>query len=219
MIDTMLFDLDETIIDRTNSLEKFIESQYLRLIYPVHKIDFDLYKERFISLDNNGYTWKDQVYESLINEFSLFNFTVNTLLDDYLERFHESVVPMDNLYETLEILSSENIKIGIITNGKTDFQKKNIKSLNIEHYLDVIVVSDEVGFKKPQPEIFLFALDKLNADISNTLFVGDHIVNDIKGANNIGIKTLLFDKKKENVHIHNRIENLIEIIYYVKSPI
>ena len=76
-----------------------------------------------------------------------------------------------------------------------------------------------MGFKKPQPEIFLLALDKLNADISNTLFVGDHIVNDIKGADNIGIKTLLFDKKKENVHIHNRIENLVEIIDYVKPPI
>lgn len=62
------------------------------------------------------------------------------------------------MHELLQRLTQQNMKIGIITNGFTDFQMNNLRALNIHTYTNMILVSEAEGIKKPHPEIFERAL-------------------------------------------------------------
>ncbi|WP_188634369.1 HAD family hydrolase [Lentibacillus kapialis] len=190
MLKAVVFDLDGTLLNRDESLKIFIEQQYKRLSEWLLHIPKDKYIKRFIELDNRGYVWKDKVYKQLINEFGIEEITWEELLQDYLSYFKENCVPFSNLISMLEELKRNNIQIGMITNGKGQFQMDNIKALDINKYTDTILISEWEGIKKPDPKIFKAALEKLDVSAKESIFVGDHPEKDVKAAQSIGMKTI-----------------------------
>jgi len=76
----------------------------------------------------------------------------------------------------------------MITNGFGQFQMDNIKALEIEKFFDVILVSEWEGMKKPNPQLFMSALEKLHVLPYESIFLGDHPENDVKGAQDVGMK-------------------------------
>lgn len=75
MIKAVLFDLDGPLLNREESVKKFIEKQYDRLHNQLNAISKERYISRYIQLDNRGYVWKDQVYQQLVDEFSIITIT------------------------------------------------------------------------------------------------------------------------------------------------
>ncbi|SER10063.1 putative hydrolase of the HAD superfamily [Gracilibacillus ureilyticus] len=218
MIKAALFDLDGTLLNRDLSVQRFIETQYDRFSGKLSHISKLQYANRFISLDNKGYVWKDKVYQQLIREFHLTDITWQELLEDYVEQFHHCCVPYPNLLTTLEILKNSNIKIGMISNGKTDFQRRNIEALNISHFFDQIIISEEAGLKKPDPMIFQLALDKLRVKSYESVFVGDHPLNDIEAAQKCGIKGIwIKDSFWSAVRADYEITDLLHIIDIIEK--
>lgn len=142
---------------------------------------------RFIELDSRGYVWKDKVYKQLINEFSIQGITWEELLEDYLTYFKETCVPFPKLLKTLEKLKQDNFLIGIITNGKGQFQMDNVKALEIEGYINTILISDWEGVKKPNPIIFKRASERLKVYPEECVFIGDHPEKDVKAAQDVGM--------------------------------
>jgi putative hydrolase of the HAD superfamily len=187
MIKAALFDLDGTLLDRDESVFLFINKQFERLNELLGHIPKMTYVQRFIELDNHGYVWKDKVYQQLVNEFEISKITWENLLKDYIYQFKNNCVPFTNLQFVLEELKRKNIVLGMITNGKGQFQMDNIKALGIESYFDTILVSELEGIKKPEPEIFIRALERLNVSPSESVFIGDHPNNDVKAAQNVGM--------------------------------
>lgn len=100
-----------------------------------------------------------------------------------------------HIHEMLEELKNNKIALGMITNGYGQFQMDNIKVLNIESNFDVILVSEWEGIKKPDPQIFINALEKLNIEPSESLFIGDHPENDVRAAQSVGMASVW---KKDN---------------------
>ncbi|MCJ0932057.1 HAD family hydrolase [Virgibacillus halodenitrificans] len=196
MIKAVLFDLDGTLLNRDESLKGFINNQYERLKRYVGHVTKAQYVARFIELDRRGYVWKDKVYQQLSQEFDISKITWEELLKDYIENFRFNCVPFDNLIQMLEELKSSNFLLGMITNGYGQFQMDNIKALSIEQYFDVILVSEWEGIKKPNPEIFQRALEKLNVSPEQSIFVGDHPENDVKASQNIGMEGIW----KKDIH-------------------
>lgn len=90
----------------------------------------------------------------------------------------------------LEALQRMGLKLGIVTNGRNDFQLKNIQALGIIHLFSVILVSEREGIKKPNPEIFMRALRALHVGPKECVFIGDHPSHDIQAAQNVGMKAL-----------------------------
>ena len=188
MIKAVLFDLDGTLLNRDESIKKFINNQYERLNKWVNHIPKDEYITRFIELDNHGYVWKDKVYQQLTKEFEINGVTWDELLQDYISCFKDNCVPFPNLFDLLEELRNKQLTLGIITNGMGQFQLDNIKALGIEKYFKVILVSEWEGIKKPDPNIFLRALNQLNVSPIHSVYVGDHPENDVKASQKVGMK-------------------------------
>ncbi|MBU7592365.1 HAD family hydrolase [Metabacillus halosaccharovorans] len=218
MIKAVLFDLDGTLLDRDESIKRFIHNQYQRLNKYLCHIPKDTYIQRFIELDNRGYVWKDKVYQQLSEEFQISGIKWEGLLQDYINKFKDYCVPFDNLIQMLEELKSSNLKLGIITNGYGQFQMDNIKALGIENYFEVILVSELEGLKKPDPKIFIRALEQLNASPEQSIFLGDHPKNDVKAAQNVGMKGIWKkDVQWENVKADFTVNDLAELVLIIKN--
>lgn len=212
MIKTILFDFDGTLLNRDASLVSFIEDQYERFRHFVDHIPKQLYINRFIELDNRGYTWKDQVYMQLVDEFNIQNISADELLNDYIRNFHHHCVAFPNLLKMLHQLKSQKFKLGIITNGKGQFQMDNIVTLGLEKVMDTILISEWEDIKKPNPEIFHRALQKLQVNAFESVYVGDHPKNDIKAAKDVGMTAIWKkDTQWENVSADYRIDDLLEL--------
>lgn len=148
------------------------------------------YIKRFIELDNRGYVWKDKVYQQLVEEFDISAITWEELLQDYICRFKNSCITFPNLENMLGELRSGNIALGIISNGKGQFQMENIEALGIRNFFDVILISEWEGIKKPDPGIFKRAMYQLKVLPDECIYVGDHPENDVKAAQNAGMQSI-----------------------------
>lgn len=218
MIKAILFDLDGTILDRSSSLKGFIDYQYNKFIDYFYHIDKTTFKNKFIELDQNGCVSKDKVYAELINIFNIKHITVNTLLDDYIQHFCNHCLPYPDLKETLDILKLNQLKLGIITNGKYPFQYDNIKSLEINKYMDVILVSEKENIKKPNPLIFDRAAKILDLELCECLFVGDSFKNDYEASRLAGMHGIYRENGENEIHtITDKIKNLNELIDIIKK--
>lgn len=218
MIKAILFDLDGTLLNREASLKKFIENQYERLGHFFNHVDKETYCQRFITLDDNGYVWKDKVYADLVKELEITNIAATELLNDYTAHFQAHCVPFPHVKETLQKLQQQGLKLGMITNGLGQFQMNNIQALGIEDFFETILISEWEGMQKPMPEIFEKALQNLSVQAEESMFVGDHGVNDILAAKHVGMKTVW----KENdfttdLGAHYTIQDLLELVNIVEN--
>lgn len=218
MIKAVLFDFDGTLLDRDQSVMKFVEMQYNRMNKWVGHIPKKIYITRFIELDSRGYVWKDKVYQQLVNEFNITGVTWEYLLRDYINEFKNSCVPFPHLQIMLEELKRNNIVLGMITNGYGQFQMDNIKALGIEDFFKTILISEWEGLKKPDIQIFKRALNQLNVASNQSVFVGDHPVNDVKASKNAGMKSIWKkDVQWDNVDADFTVNDLAEIPIVIKN--
>ena len=187
MIKAVLFDLDGTLLNRDESVKRFIDDQYDRLNNCLGHIQREEYMTRFIELEKHGYVWKDKVYSQLVEEFKITEVSWEGLLADYISSFKNHCVPFPNLIPMLEELKRTGYKIGMITNGYGQFQMDNVQALGIENYFDTILISEWEGIKKPDAQIFKRALMQLNVTAMQAVFIGDHPVNDILASRNAGM--------------------------------
>ncbi|ANX11597.1 L-2-haloalkanoic acid dehalogenase [Fictibacillus arsenicus] len=218
MVNTVLFDLDGTLLNRDVSIQNFASDQYERLTDRIGNIPKEIYVSRFIELDNRGYVWKDKVYQQIVKEFHIEGITWEGLLADYLAYFKHFCVPFPGLQSMLKKLKAKSISLGIITNGFTHFQMSNIDALGIKEFFDIMLISESEGIKKPDIQIFNRAIHYLKSTPQHCIFVGDHPINDIDGAKNAGMITVWKkDNQWEKVNADFAIDQLTEIIEIVEK--
>jgi len=84
-------------------------------------------------------------------------------------------------------------------------------------YLDFVATSGEVGVDKPEPPIFLAALERAGIDASEAVYVGDQYDTDVVGARGVGIKPILIDRYDllPGVSDCPRIHSLTEVVKYL----
>ncbi len=98
--------------------------------------------------------------------------------------------------EVLQRLRERGLKIGLICNtgrGPGHTLRELMRREGVLDYFDATVFSDEIGYGKPDPRIFLTSAEKLGLKPNNILHVGDNIENDVGGAQRAGMKGLLFE--------------------------
>ncbi len=113
----------------------------------------------------------------------------------FCEGFMEYVRIDEHAFEVLLKLR-EKYKLGIVSNfAIPECLVKLLETHSLGKFFDVVVVSGAVNKRKPSPEIFQQALKKLGVDTNETVFVGDTVDADIKGAKDIGMKTIFIERR------------------------
>ncbi|NRA26184.1 MAG: HAD-IA family hydrolase [Opitutales bacterium] len=190
MIRAILFDLDGTLLDRHSSLMLYVHQQMDRCASVLSGIPLPDYLGKVIDLDAHGHQPKDVVFLEVEAHFDLPRNSWKTLLNDFLTHFPHVCVPFPMMHQTLQGLKDRGFELGLVTNGRSASQDPKIDGLGIRHYLGAVLVSEEEGVRKPNPEIFHRALRQLDVLPHETIFVGDNPKADIQAADFVGMKTV-----------------------------
>lgn len=94
---------------------------------------------------------------------------------------------------TLEALEERDVVIGAVSNWVWNLPEL-LHSLDIVRHFDFIAASARIGFEKPHPRIFEWALDKAGVEPGSVIHVGDHLDADVEGAAGVGIGGVLIDR-------------------------
>jgi len=176
-ITTLLFDFDGTLLD-TNELifqsfeyvlDKYFPGQYDReaispFLGPTLKDTFDA-----VDLNNS---------ELLCDEYRTWN---KSMHDELSSEF-------DGVTETLLLLKEKGLKMAIVSTKKNDMVMRGLNLLKVADLFDVVIGLDDVKNPKPDPEPILLALNRLGADKTEALMIGDNF-HDIEGGQNAGVRT------------------------------
>jgi HAD superfamily hydrolase (TIGR01662 family) len=115
----------------------------------------------------------------------------------FCEGFIEYVRIDEHTVEVLRKLQRK-YKLGIVSNfAIPECVVKLLETHDLGKFFDVVVVSGAVNKRKPSPEIFQQALEKLGVDTAETVFVGDTVDADIKGAKDMGMKTIYIKRRAQ----------------------
>lgn len=122
----------------------------------------------------------------------------------------------DDVIPTMDKLKEIGLILGLISNIDRDISP-NIRELGLEPYLNPVVTSVAVGVGKPDPGIFLAALQQVRASPEEAVHIGDNYRVDILGAKRVGITALLIDREDNFPEITDcpRLRSLDEVLNYL----
>ena len=103
----------------------------------------------------------------------------------------ENTVPAD-AHPTLTALRDKGYILGIITNRSRPVHEE-VETLGLTHYFDLILAAGEINSYKPEPGIFVHALNQVGIQPQESLYVGDNYYADIVGAAQAGLHPVLLD--------------------------
>jgi len=211
---TLLFDLDDTLID-------FIAAESKALLY-LHqkfytKFEFDLFKKTYQGINNqlwarvgnsvNHLYPGDVRFERFIqlNQELAVDISHLEIAESFEQYLGISTEWLPGIREAIELFHTNGYKLGIVTNGLTSVQYLKYNHHMLHKYFDCFIVSDEVGITKPNKEIFSLAFEALGLladDLQQTLFVGDSLASDGHGAKNAGVDFAFINHKRIDVVNH-----------------
>lgn len=115
----------------------------------------------------------------------------------------------EETYKVLDQLKG-NYQLLLLTNGSPDLQHTKLTiTPEIAPYFDHIVISGGFGKGKPDPSIFVHALEQLNVSKDEAIMVGDNLMTDILGANRIGMTSVWINR-------HDKVRNEVIPTYEIK---
>jgi putative hydrolase of the HAD superfamily len=191
------FDLDDCLFDSTGL------SEGARIMGIDAMIDLGLNIDRDVAITliheivNEYGSNSSQHYNYFIrrlNELDIISISLNKqfmYIAAAVMAYHKEKIDSITLYEDVEPclkkLKEIGIKSAIISDGIPIKQYEKILRLKIDKFVDSIVISDEIGIRKPNPKLFSYYLKKFDVKGAETIYVGDNIQKDIVPAkeNNI----------------------------------
>ncbi|MEO0571775.1 MAG: YjjG family noncanonical pyrimidine nucleotidase [Bacteroidota bacterium] len=224
-ITDVFFDLDHTLWDfeRNSALtfQLIFKKQglaidlehFLQYYVPINLKFWKLYREEKVGKEELRYQRLKQSFDLI--GLKIDDETIHTLSESYIEHLSSFNHVLPGTFEILDYLK-DTYGLHIITNGFSETQEKKMRNADIRKYFDVVVNSEMVGVKKPNPKIFLLALKKVGVQPQNALMIGDNLEADILGAQGVGLQTIHLNANGERPHkfseiIHqlNEIKNFL----------
>jgi pyrophosphatase PpaX len=178
MLDTILFDLDGTLLD-TNELiiESFLHALQVHKLEAVSREDI---------IGQMGKPLREQI--ALFSKRTNVDDIVGTYREFNIRKHDEMVLMFPHVKETLTALHAQGLKLGVVTSKVRFTVGRGLQLFGLEPFLSTIVTSDDVSMPKPHPESVLLALNRLNAKPENTLMVGDSQY-DLLAAHDAGVRS------------------------------
>jgi REG-2-like HAD superfamily hydrolase len=206
-IDAIMFDAGGTLIDvRPSKQEIFarilsehdLHAKPEKIAVSMAKADRQLDTE-FAEMDGKDEPRFWQRYDDLVLADLGIKSHLKEISKDLSRSFQEIMQKTESWTEypdvrpALERLRRRDFKVGVVSNA-TDLLNKVFQNLDLSRYFDFVIISDEVGVRKPSPEIFMMAAEEAGTSPSRSLYLGDKPAVDIKGATRAGMNAILVDR-------------------------
>jgi HAD superfamily hydrolase (TIGR01509 family) len=106
--------------------------------------------------------------------------------NDWLSRAQIDKEVVDYMYEL-----KGKYRLGLLTNAFLPFFEALLERSGTKDLFETIVMSSEIGHVKPEPEMYLTILQKMNLHPEDTLMIDDNPKN-VEGARNVGMNAIVF---------------------------
>lgn len=217
-IRAVLFDFDDTLQNRPKAFLQYC-SFFLSKYFPNLPVDE---KERraqaMLTRNNGGYVNYIDYFLSLFEDWGWKDAPpVGDIYREFQFRFSDYVSLFPEAKEVLTALKQRGLLVGIVTNGPSLLQNRKLDISGLRPMLDIAIVSGDEKVHKPDAEIFRRAAARLGVACESCLYVGDHPVNDIRGARSAGMHPVYINAYGGDTHIENvpEITNLREILHLI----
>ena len=197
-IRVIFFDIDDTLYDSTIQANLARQNTIKAMIEAGFQIDEEEGLRRLNKIvekfgSNYGYH-----LDELLRKF---NYERNPrIIAAGVVAYHSTkiayLVPFPDTVPTLLKLRDFGYKLGVITDGIAVKQWEKLIRLGLQHFFDVVVISEEINKKKPNSQVFKIATKKIGCKPEEAIMVGDRIDKDILGANRVGMTTIQIRKGK-----------------------
>lgn len=189
-IDTVLFDLDGTLLDTKPLIDKSFIYTFQRF-FPKHNLTDEELSSFFgptLHDTFSRYSSDEAQIEEMISYYKKYNEENHT---------KENIKPFDGAVDMLKTLHRKGYKLGVVSSKRKDTILLGLDLYDMAKYFDVILGSDEVENPKPAPDGILKALELLKPE-ANVLYVGDN-PSDIEAGINAHVKTcdVMYSEKFE----------------------
>lgn len=174
----LLLDLDNTLVDRDGAFERWTRDL-------VDQVDGDADDLAWLlDLDDHGYAPRVDLADGLRDRLRLPS-PREALVHDLLRGHLPFIRCYDGVLDALSDRRAAGDELVILTNGTVDQQSRKLHHAGLTEVVDRVVISEAVGAKKPDPEIFRVAMD----GAATAWMIGDHAINDIGGGRRAGCLT------------------------------
>lgn len=207
----IFFDLDHTLWDFDKNAEETISELYHS--YKLKELGLhapDIFIETYTR--NNHQLWADYHlgkitkqqlretrFKSTFIELGLEEACIPLQFeDDYVKICPTKTNLFPHAHETLSYLQ-EKYQLHLISNGFKESTEYKVRNTNLLPYFKNVIISEVVGYNKPDKAIFKHALELANGQVSESLMIGDSIEADIRGAMNYGIDAIYFNPNNLDV--------------------
>jgi putative hydrolase of the HAD superfamily len=204
MLDAVLFDWGSTLMDFVWD-DALVEEGHRAGLRALGRDDPEelarlsaRFRERYLPLLHAPGTLEEVEYPGLVREL-LEHFGIEAddeAVNRYLAAEHEVWDPAMQVGATsvalLEALHNRGLRTGLVSNA-TDpgwLLRADLERQGLAEHLDAVVFSSELGKRKPHPAIYQAALAELGAAPERTLFVGDRLIEDVRGPAELGMTTV-----------------------------
>ncbi len=178
-----MLDLDNTLVDRDAAF-----CAAVAVFLAEHRLpDTDL--TWAMAVDASGYTARHDVAAAMTDRYgdTVPVVAIRALLDHGVADY---VVLTDASREAVCKAQADGWTCVIVTNGRVAQQEAKIRHTGLHQLVQGWVISEEVGLKKPEPEIFHAAADAVGVPLTDAWVIGDSPHADIAGANTLGLQSV-----------------------------
>jgi 2-haloacid dehalogenase len=221
---TILWDLDQTILDFDRSMYHAIRASFAHLGLEIN----DEIIERYAVI-NDGY-WKrlelgevtkEEVllgrFNTLFEELGITQYGAEDIADYYQEQLGNVAFFLEDADKIVSLLHEKGYRQYVLTNGVEKTQRHKMQIAGLDQWIDGVFVSEEVGYPKPMKEYYDFCFSHLESiSRDECLAVGDSLTSDIKGANLAGMASCWYNpegkEKTVDVRVDYEINRLRELL-------
>lgn len=207
----LLFDLDNTLIDRNGVFECWVRRWIKKRVHLPHQRMQEL-GDRLMMIDNGGRTDRPAFCRAVCVQ-QLLDRPLMSLFLKEMQAFSDAVVP-DQIINTMLRHLAQRFFMSIVSNGSGKMQRKKIYKAGLGTYFQHCFISGELGCAKPDPRIFKKALSAYGCSPHQTMMIGDNMKTDIVPARRLGMQTVLLSRDRS---IHSPADFTIESITQLES--
>jgi len=212
-MDTLLFDLDDTLISFdgvtefswTQAVDRFLERQggtaskaeMVGRILETRDWYWSDPERHRLGRKNIQQARREVVRLALGSQGTYPGAELDRLADEYSAIHWQAVHVFDASQAVLESFRSQGVSLYLVTNGTSKEQRDKIERFDLGKFFDGIYIEEEMGFGKPDPRVFPHVLSSANLKPEQVAMIGDNYLWDLKAPKSAGIFGVWLNSKKK----------------------